>query len=124
MQIQRDEATQAVLSRLLDEHQLTGETRLYREAERASLTATPTPGVYHLAANAHPSESVIDVYGPGYLVQADLVGPGLAFAETAAPNWQETMERRALREGLAEGIDCLSAELVLLFEEWGRDEGR
>jgi hypothetical protein len=98
-QIQRDEATEAVLSRLLDEHQLTGETRLYRHAERASLSPTPTPGVYHLAANAHPSESVIDVYGPGYLVQADLVGPGLAFAEAATPHWQETMERRALREG-------------------------
>jgi hypothetical protein len=99
MQIQRDEAIQAVLSRLLDEHQLTGETRLYRHAERASLTPTPTPGVYYLAANADPSEAVIDVYGPGYLVQADLVGPGLAFAETATPHWQETMELRALREG-------------------------
>jgi hypothetical protein len=99
MQTQRDEATQAVLSQLLDEHQLTGETRFYREAERASLIATPTPGVYHLAANAHPSEAVIDVYGAGYLVQAELVGPGLAFAETATPNWQETMERRALRQG-------------------------
>ena len=99
MQIQRDEATQAVLSRLLDEHQLSGETRFYREAERASLTATPTPGVYHLAANTHPSEAVIDIYGPGYLVQAELVGPGLAFAQTATSNWQETMELRALREG-------------------------
>lgn len=97
MPIQRDEATQAVLARLLEEHSLAGETRLYREAERASLMATSTPGVYRLAANASPSESVIDVYGPGYVVQAEQMGPGLAFAESASPNWQETMELRALR---------------------------
>lgn len=59
--------------------------------------ATSTPGVYRLAANASPSESVIDVYGPGYVVQAEQMGPGLAFAESASPNWQETMELRALR---------------------------
>lgn len=93
-----DEATQSILSRLLEEHGLTGESRLFREAERKSLATTGTPGSYRLAANASPSESVIDVYGgPGYLVQAEQVGPGLAFAESASPNWQETMEMRTLR---------------------------
>jgi hypothetical protein len=53
--------------------------------------------VYSLAANASPSESVIDVYGPGYVVQAEQVGAGLAFAESASPDWQETMELRTLR---------------------------
>lgn len=99
MTIQRDEAIEAVLSRLLEEHNLAGDKRLYREAMRKSLASTATPGVYHLAANANPSESVIDVYGPGYVVQAESVGPGLAFAESASPNWQETMELRALRAG-------------------------
>lgn len=99
MPIQRGEAAQAVLSKLLEENNLSGETRLYREAERKSLTSTGSPGGYRLAANARPSESVIDVYGPGYVVQAEHVGPGLAFAESASPNWQETMELRALKEG-------------------------
>lgn len=93
----RDEATQAILSRLLEEHSLTPESRLYREAERTSLTSTGSDGAYRLAANPRPSESVIDVYGPGYVVQAELMGPGLAFAEAASPNWQETMELRTLR---------------------------
>jgi hypothetical protein len=110
MPIQRDEATQAVLSSLLKEHHLTGESRLYREADRSSLTPTGTPGVYRLGANAHPSESVIDVYGPGYVVQAEQVGPGLAFAESASPNWQETMELRALQNATK---DCVEVEIRL-----------
>jgi hypothetical protein len=48
-----------------------------------------------------PSESVVDVYGSGYLMQAESVGPGLAFAESARPNWQETMEMRAMKAGRA-----------------------
>ena len=96
---QRDATTQAVLTRLLEEHHLTGETRLYREAERQALMATGDPGVFRLAANPSPSESVVDVYGPGYVVQAEQMGAGLAFAETARPNWQETMELRAMRAG-------------------------
>ena len=92
------ESAQAILSRLLEEHGLTGESRLFREAERQSLDPTDTPGVYRLAANASPSESIIDVYdGPGYVIQAEQAGPGLAFAESASPNWQETMEMRTLR---------------------------
>ena len=98
MTIQRDDATQAALNKLLEEHNLEGDARLYREALRESLLPTGQPGVYSLAANASPSESVIDVYGPGYVVQAEQVGPGLAFAESASPNWQETMELRTLRD--------------------------
>jgi hypothetical protein len=97
MTIQRDEATRATLSRLLEEHNLDGDARLFREAMRESLIPTGQPGVYSLAANASPSESVIDVYGPGYVVQAEQVGAGLAFAESASPDWQETMELRTLR---------------------------
>jgi hypothetical protein len=100
MPTQRDAATQAVLLRLLEEYHLTGDTRLYREAERASLAATATPGVYLLAASAHPRETLVDVYGPGYLVQAEDVGAGLAFAESASSGWQETKELRALQAGL------------------------
>ena len=97
MTMQRDDSTRAALSKLRAEHNLRDDTRLYREAMRESLTATATPGVYRLAANPAPSESIVDIYGPGYVVQAEQVGPGLAFAESASPNWQETMELRALR---------------------------
>ena len=96
----RDQAAQSILSKLLEEHGLTEESRFFREAERKSLASTESSGVYRLAANASPSESIIDIYeGPGYLVQAEQVGPGLAFAESASPNWQETMEMRTLRAG-------------------------
>ena len=79
MTIPPDEAKQSILSKLVEEHGLTGESRLFREAERSALSSTNTPGSYRLAANASPSESVIDIYGPGYLVQAEQVGAGLAF---------------------------------------------
>lgn len=94
-----DDAKQAIRSRLLAEHGLSNDSKLYREIERAALIPTGTPGGYRLRANPSPSESVVDVYGPGYVVQAEQVGPGLAFAETASPNWQETMELRTLRSG-------------------------
>jgi hypothetical protein len=109
--MQRNDATQAVLSKLLAEHRLEPATRLYREALRKSLTSTGSPGVYRLEANASPVESVVDVYGPGYVVQAEQVGPGLAFAETATPNWQETMELRALR-ALGNTVEHAAADRV------------
>ena len=124
MPTQRDEATQVTLLRLLEDHQLGGETRLFREAERASLSATATPGVYRLAASAHPRETVVDVYGPGYPVQAETLGAGLAFAESAAPGWQETKELRALKAGLnqaAADADHVKVEVRLadLLEQGG-----
>ncbi|MGH7710718.1 MAG: hypothetical protein ACREOG_05510 [Gemmatimonadaceae bacterium] len=112
----RDTAVQASLDRLLAEHNLSGDRRLYREAVRGSLTPTETPGVYRLLANAKPSESVIDVYGQGHLVQAEEVGPGIAFAESALPNWQETMEMRALKAAqhkLVTPVDRVEVEVRL-----------
>lgn len=111
MTMQPDDSTRAVLSKLLAEHNLGGDTRLYREALRNSLSATGTPGVYRLAANASPSESVIDIYGPGYVVQAEQVGAGLAFAESASPNWQETMELRTLR-AMGDTMQGLAADRI------------
>lgn len=121
MPIQRDEAKQAVLSKLLEEYQLTGESRLYREAERSSLMSTGAPGEYRLTANPRPSESIVDVYGPGYVVQAEQVGPGLAFAQSSTPNWQETMELRALQAKRSEASDRVEVEVRLadLLEQGG-----
>ena len=99
MTVARDKAAQAVLDKLLQENGLTADTRLYRDAMRTALLRADVPGAYRLAANATPSEAVIDVYGQGHLVQAEQVGPGLAFAESGGPNWQETMEMRALHSG-------------------------
>ena len=89
--------TQAALDKLLTEHGLTPDTLLYREAERGALTPTNRPEVYSIPANAKPSETVIDVYGQGYLVQAEQIGAGLAFAHSDSPNWQETVEMRVLK---------------------------
>ena len=92
-----DDAAQEVLTRLLLENSLTPDSRLYREVEKSALTPSTTRGMYRLAANPTPSESVVDIYGPGYVVQAEQLGPGLAFAATPSINWQETVELRAIR---------------------------
>jgi hypothetical protein len=103
---------------------LFAETPLYREAMRDALTPTGTPGLYRLQANATPSESVVDVYGQGYVVQAEQVGPGLAFAESDQPNWQETMEMRVLkstRTSRAKTADHIEVEIRLadILEQGG-----
>lgn len=94
-------APKAVLDQLLADNGFTPETRLYREVLMETLSPTEAAGVYRLAANAAPSEAVIDVYGQGHLVQAEQVGPGLAFAQSTRPDWQETMELRVLKAGAA-----------------------
>lgn len=97
MPVHHEGSIQSVLDKLLEEHGLTPDTLLYREAEREALTPTGKPGAYRIPANARPSETVVDVYGQGYLVQAEQIGPGLAFAQSDAPNWQETVEMRVLQ---------------------------
>jgi hypothetical protein len=92
-----DHSADAALEKVLREHGLARDSRLYREATRDSLTPTDTADVYRLAANTHSTDSVIDIYGQGYMVQAEEVGPGLSFAESATPDWQETMEMRVLQ---------------------------
>jgi hypothetical protein len=91
--------TSAVMAQLLSSHGLTPDTRLYREALFSALKPADVAGTFRLSANAAPSESVIDVYGAGYVILAESAGAGLAFAETPRPNWQETMELRTLRLG-------------------------
>lgn len=97
MTLARDESTQQKLNRFLEENRLVAETTLFREAMRDALQPTATPGVFRLQANPSPSESIVDIYGQGYVVQAEQVGAGLAFAESDQPNWQDTMEMRALK---------------------------
>ena len=118
----RDGATQAALDKLLEAYGLAADTRLYREATPEALLPTDTPGVFRLKANATPGESVIDVYGQGYVVQADQVGPGLAFAESASPNWQETVEMRALR-GPSGGVSLPPIEVEVELQEILRQGG-
>ena len=119
MSVSREPKTQARLDQLLNEYGLSGETRLYREALRSALTPAGASGAYRLAANAGATESVIDVYGQGYLVQAEQLGPGLAFAESARPDWQETMELRALKaRGQPERVE-VEVRLADLLEQGG-----
>jgi hypothetical protein len=98
--------TSVVLAQLLSSHGLTPETRLYREALFSALQPADADGAFRLSANPTPGESVIDVYGSGYVILAESAGAGLAFAETPRPNWQETMELRTLRRG-ANAADAL-----------------
>lgn len=116
MSVHHSASTQAALDKLLAEHGLTPDTPLYREAERDALTPTGEAGAYRIRANTTPRESVIDVYGQGYLVQAEQVGPGLAFAQTDLPNWQETVEMRALQargEGGKSAENCVDVQVRL-----------
>jgi hypothetical protein len=115
--------TNAALQHLLNEYGLAADTLLFREAVRESLTPTDTPGVHRLPANTKPSEAVIDVYGQGYVVQAEQVGPGLAFAESASPNWQETMEMRALKSRGATGESSVDKVEVAVKLEAILDQG-
>lgn len=94
-----DATSRAVLDQLLVDNGLTPDTLLYREVQLETLTPAGAAGLFRLSANAAPSESVLDIYGQGYLVQAEQVGPGLAFAQSARPDWQETMELRVLKAG-------------------------
>src|SRR5688500_20399452 len=96
MPVHHEGSIQSVLDKLLEEHGLTPDTQLYREAEREVLTPTGKPGVYRIPANARPGETVVDVYGQGYLVQAEQIGAGQAFDQSDAPNGQETVEVRAV----------------------------
>ncbi len=94
MPVSRAPATQAILDELCRINGLAAETLLYRETLRDALVPADTPGAYRLAANAHPAETVVDVYGGGRVVPAEDLGPGLTFAMSWAHNWQETMELR------------------------------
>jgi hypothetical protein len=87
----------ADVQHLLAANGLTAETRLYREAVFRDLAPTGAADVFLLHAKTRPLESVVDVYGAGHLVQAESLGKGLAFAHTPTPNWQETMELRAMK---------------------------
>ena len=100
-----DSSPAAIIARLLEEHGLSESTRLYRESLFSTLAPTGVEGVFRHAANPEPRESVIDVYAEGHIVQAERMGPGLAFAESASPNWQETMELHTLRQSPGEPLD-------------------
>jgi len=122
----QNDGINAAVERLLTENGLAADTRLYREAVRGVLKPTPTAGVFRLDANPAPTESVVDVYGHGYVVQAEEVGAGLAFAESSRPNWQETMEMRAMNASRAplESAPVDRVEVEVRIEDILRQGGR
>ena len=107
----RDPAVAATLSKLREQNGLSDERRLYREADRSALQPTDRPGRFRLVANPGASESVVDIYGPGYVVQADSIGAGLAFVESTNPNWQETMELRAMQAPKGAPLERVEVEI-------------
>ena len=119
------DVTQTILSQLIAQHGLTDESRFYRVVERDSLVPTGTPRSYRLPANPSPAESVIDIYGPGYLVQAGEVGAGLAFADTPSSNWQESIVLRAIRniEDIPRGPGESQVEVEVRLDEILRQGG-
>jgi hypothetical protein len=117
MSTSRDGAVQATLDKLLEDYGLASDTRLYREVAPEALITTDTPGVFRIHANRAPSESVVDVYGQGHLVQAEQVGPGLAFAESASPNWQETIEMRTLKNQGTGGMSLPPIEVEVQLKD-------
>jgi hypothetical protein len=119
------DVTQTILSQMLAQHGLTGKSRLFRVAERDSLVPTGVSGRYRLPANPDPAESVIDIYGPGYLVQAGEVGAGLAFADTPSNNWQESVVLRAIRniEDIPKGPGESQVEVEVQLDEILRQGG-
>ena len=79
---------QATLERLLADHGLTADSRLYRSTMPEHLAPTDDPEVRTLSANPDPSEAVIDAYEGGHVTTATQLGPGLAFAEAEDHQWR------------------------------------
>jgi hypothetical protein len=78
-----------VLSETLEAHGFDRETVLYRETLEEFLHLDESTGEWSISANPDPSEAVIDIYGGGYGVLAQHMGPGLAFALQPGSQWQE-----------------------------------
>ena len=112
---------QARLAALMEEHSLSGETRLYRQTLAEHLTAAGEPDVFRISANPSPSEAVVDVYGHGHTGGAEHVGPGLAFVEKSADEWHSgdrvAVELR-LQDVLDQGGLIYPVESVVTEKTW------
>ena len=111
----------ATLERLLADHGLTENSRLYRSALPEHLTPTDDPQVQRLSANPDPSEAVIDEYEGGHLTTATQLGAGLAFAESEDHQWRT--EGRVpvavmLGDVLAQGGLIYPVESVITEKVW------
>jgi hypothetical protein len=79
-----------LLAELMASNDLNAESRFYRHTLPEFLEPAGEGGLHRLSANDDPSEAVVDVYGGGHISLAMRVGPGLAFAETAESEWQDS----------------------------------
>lgn len=116
-----DDETRATLERLMQEHGLAGDSRLYRATLPEHVTPGDQPDTFSLSANPDPSEAVVDVYGAGHMTTAADVGPGLAFAATPAHQWggegRVSVEIR-LGDVLAQGGLVYPVESVITERVW------
>ena len=102
-----DERTEAALQELLQANGWDAETRLYRYTLPEFLDPEGESGACRISSNPEPSEAVADVYGPGHLLTAEQVAPGLAFAESADNEWK------------AEDRVCVEVRLKDLLDQGG-----
>ena len=116
-----DDSRKEKIAALMDEHSLNGETRLFRQTLSKYLTATDDPVMFRISANDSPSEAVIDVYDQGLICGADQVGPGLAFVEKTADEWQGEDRARIevrLQDVLDQGGLIYPVESVIIEKTW------
>ena len=119
--IPTDDGCKKKLAALMQEHSLSGETRLFRQTLAEFLTATDDPAIFRISANSSPSEAVIDVYGQGHVCCADTVGAGLAFVESTADEWQAEDRARIelrLQDVLDQGGLVYPVESVITEKTW------
>ena len=98
-----------------------GETRFYRCTLAEFVSPGPDPDSFSLSANGESPEAVVDIYGGGYVVLAEQVGPGLAFAEQSGNQWRapdrKIVEVR-LGDVLAQGGLVYPVESVVTEKVW------
>jgi hypothetical protein len=99
-----DTQAEVALAELMAEHGFTSETRLYRHTLPQFLDEAASDGTCRVSANEDPSEAVDDVYGGGHVALAAQIGPGLAWAESAANEWSED-GRVAIELKLADALE-------------------
>ena len=101
---EHDESTKGALDELMRSNKLAPDTRLYRASLPDYLKESATAGVSRVSANEKPSEAVTDVYRNGHLINAEHIGPGLAFAESRDLEWSAP-ERKVIELALKDVLD-------------------
>ena len=118
---QRDPKTSQALEDLLRSNGLSGKTRLYRCTRPEFLAPGEAPGRLSMSANDASPEAVVDIYGNGYILVAEHLGPGLAFAEQRDNQWRAPDRKLVeilIEDVLAQGGLLYPVESVITEKVW------